>query len=112
MIRATSLLALALLAACETRPPGADSAVALDTINPVVVNAAADSARHADSIRVADSLARARGTTKSVSRPATASPTLPTGSKTGDSARGHPNIGRDSVIRRPRQMPVDTIPRP
>jgi len=114
MTRASLLFGAVMLAACETRAPGTDSTAILpvNTVGPVVVNAAMDSVRRADSIRIADSLARA--TKAAAARPVTKAPTRTpaTSSPTSDSARGHPNIGRDSVIRRPRPMPVDTTHRP
>jgi hypothetical protein len=101
-----------ILSACEARTPAADSTAAapVDTAQPVVVTAAADSARRADSIRVADSLAGAA--TKSAPTPAPAGTTTPPRTR-GDSVKLNPNIGRDSVIRRPRPFPnVDTTKRP
>ena len=100
-----------MLTACEARTPAADSTAAapVDTAQPVVVTAAADSARRADSIRVADSLARAATKSSPTRAPAGATPPP----RTGDSVKLNPNIGRDSVIRRPRPFPnADTTKRP
>ena len=102
-----------MLAACEARTPAADSTAAapVDTARPVVVTAAADSARRADSIRAADSLARA-ATKSAATRSPTGAVTSPPRTK-GDSVKLNPNIGRDSVIRRPRPFPTaDTTKRP
>jgi hypothetical protein len=103
----------AMLAACEARTPAADSTAAagVDTAQPVVVNAAADSARLADSMRVTDSVARAA--TKAAPAPARTGTTTPATRAKADSVKLNPNIGRDSVIRRPRPFPAaDTTKRP
>jgi hypothetical protein len=101
-----------MLAACEARTPAADStAAAVDTAQPVVVNATSDSARRADSIRVADSLTRSA--TKAAPTPPRTGTTTPAPRTKGDSVKLNPNIGRDSVIRRPRPFPTaDTTKRP
>jgi hypothetical protein len=112
-MKRTGLLGLIVtLAACEARTPAADSAAAaaVDTAQPVVVNAVADSLRRADSVRVADSLA---GATKASPQTATPTKSTPVSRPKGDSLKLNPNIGHDSVIRRPRPFPnVDTTKRP
>ena len=102
-----------MLTACEARTPAADSTAAapVDTAQPVVVTAAADSAHRADSIRVADSLARAA--TRAAPTPSRTGTVTSLPRTKGDSVKLNPNIGRDSVTRRPRPFPnADTTKRP
>lgn len=115
-----SALLLGVTACTYSEGGAADSSVALpvDTLKPLYTRAQEDSIRDADSARVADSVAAATAAAKTPATPARTStttktaPTRTTPSPTKADSLS-PNIGRDSVIRRPiRRLPAappDTI---
>ena len=95
-MRAALLIPLVLLAACGERQPASDStdALPIDTMKPVVVDSASIDSTAAPAPSSGTS---AKATTK----------TAPTTTTTKRDSLS-PNIGRDSVIRRPRRIPADT----
>ena len=105
---------VAAVTACAAPKPDADSTATLaapDTVKAAPVsNIAADSVRRADSVAAAAAAASATKTKSASTK--TGVPTKSTTTKTtaSDTTKGNPNIGRDSVIRRPpRRLPADTL---
>lgn len=102
------ILLVAAVAACYSPKPDADSTAMLPPPDTVKASTM-DSQLLADSVRRSDSLAAVAAATKAKST-STATKTETTTSKRTptDISKENPNIGRDSVIRRPRRLPVDS----
>lgn len=111
MRAALVVLALVVVAACAGDQGRADSLAAAARADSAAAaqRVAADSARRADSVRAADSVANAAAATPSMPVRRLPPQTLPR-PRAADSVKLSPNIGRDSVTRRPRRIPADTQP--
>jgi len=108
MRHAVAFIAVVALVACAGDQRRADSVAAAaraDSLAAIAAQATADSARRADSARMADSVAAAAAAAATTSTKATRSPVTTRPATKADSVKLSPNIGRDSVIRRPRRIP-------